>query len=278
MTTSHTNELIEQLTNIARELRILSLQMICEAQSGHPGGSLSAADLIATLFFHTLAHDPKNPHWPDRDRFVLSKGHGVPVLYAALAKAGYFPESELMTLRKINSRLQGHPDHVRLPFMETSSGSLGQGLSIAQGMALAAKLDKKNTQIYCMMGDGETQEGQVWEAAMSAPKFQLDNLVCILDYNKGQIDGHTKDIMTLEPLKEKWQAFNWDVQVIHGHDFHEILKAFDQTQMKRKKPHMILAHTIKGKGVSFMEDNIEWHGKGPSPTERDKAIEELRNA
>ncbi|MBI3018907.1 MAG: transketolase [Deltaproteobacteria bacterium] len=215
--------------------------------------------------------------WEDRDRFVLSKGHGCPILYAAMAKSGYFPEEEIYTLRKINSRLQGHPDHVRFPFIETSSGSLGQGLSVAQGMAIAAKLNHKKYKIYCLLGDGEIQEGQIWETAMSAPKFQLDNLVAIIDANQGQIDGHTRDVMDLAPLKKKWEAFNWDVQEINGHEFHEILTALDKAQLERKKPHMIIANTVKGKGVSFMEDNIEWHGVAPTPEQRDKAIKELND-
>ena len=275
-TPENTNDLHKKLGTIARDLRILALKMITEAKSGHPGGSLSAADIMATLFFHQLSHDPKNSLWENRDRFVLSKGHGCPILYAAMAKVGYFPEEEIYTLRKINSRLQGHPDHVRFPFIETSSGSLGQGLSVAQGMALAAKLNHKKYKIYCLLGDGEIQEGQIWEAAMSAPKFQLDNLIAIVDANKGQIDGHTRDIMDLSPLKKKLQAFNWDVQEINGHEFSEILTALDQAQLERKKPHMIIANTVKGKGVSFMEDNIEWHGVAPTPEQRDKAIEELR--
>lgn len=269
------NELILDLSKIARDLRILALKMITEAKSGHPGGSLSSADIITTLFFHELVHDPKNPHWENRDRFVLSKGHGVPILYAALAKAGYFPEEEIYTLRKINSRLQGHPDHVRLPFMETSTGSLGQGLSVAQGMAMAAKLNQKKYKIYCLLGDGEIQEGQIWEAAMSVPKYKLDNLIAIIDVNKGQIDGYTREVMNLEPLKSKWESFNWEVQEIDGHDFDAILNALKQAQKQHEKPHMIIAQTIKGKGVSFMENNIEWHGIAPTPEQRDKAIEEL---
>jgi len=276
---AQTSELYKKLETIARDLRILALKMITEAKSGHPGGSLSAADMMAALFFHTMSHDPKNPLWENRDRFVLSKGHGCPILYAAMAKAGYFPEEEIYTLRKVNSRLQGHPDHVRFPFIETSSGSLGQGLSVAQGMALAAKLNQKKYKIYCLLGDGEIQEGQVWEAAMSAPKFQLDNLIAIVDANNGQIDGHTRDVMDLDPLKKKWDAFNWDVQEINGHEFSEILTALDRAQLERqghhKKPHMIIANTVKGKGVSFMENNIEWHGVAPTSQQRDKAIEEL---
>ena len=268
-------ELTSKLQLIARDLRILALKMITEAASGHPGGSLSAADLISTLYFHYLHHNPQDPHWEERDRFVLSKGHGVPILYAALVKCGYFPEEEIFTLRKINSRLQGHPDHVRLPFMETSSGSLGQGLSIAQGMALAAQLNKKEYKIYCLLGDGEIQEGQIWETAMSAPKFKLDNLIAIIDANGGQIDGFTKEVMDLSPLANKWDAFNWDVQEIDGHDYHQIITAFDRAQQTQKKPHLIIARTVKGKGVSFMENNIDWHGTAPNAKQRDAAIEEL---
>lgn len=277
MTQDQTTELYKKLGLIARDLRILALKMITEAKSGHPGGSLSAADIMTALFFHTMSHDPKNPLWENRDRFVLSKGHGCPILYAAMAKAGYFPEEEIYTLRKINSRLQGHPDHVRFPFVETSSGSLGQGLSIAQGMALGARLNHKKYKIYCLLGDGEIQEGQIWETAMSAPKFQLDNLIAIIDANKGQIDGHTRNIMDLAPLKKKWEAFNWDVQEINGHELHEILAALDKAQLEHHRPHMIIANTIKGKGVSFMEDNIEWHGIAPTPEQRDKAIRELND-
>lgn len=269
------DELTPKLLQIAKELRILALKMITEAGSGHPGGSLSAADIVAALYFHYLNHDPHNPHWEERDRFVLSKGHAVPIVYAALVKCGYLPEEEIYTLRKINSRLQGHPDHIRFPFLESSTGSLGQGLSVAQGMALTAKLDKKDYKVYCLLGDGELQEGQIWETAMSAPKFKLDNLIAIVDANKGQIDGYTKDVMDCSPLKEKWKAFNWEVQEIDGHDFSDILTALDQTQHMRKKPHMIIANTIKGKGVSFMENSIEWHGIAPTPDERDRAIEEL---
>ncbi len=268
-------ESIQRLTGISRDLRILALKMITEAGSGHPGGSLSAADIVATLFFHQMNHDAHHPHWEERDRFILSKGHGVPILYAAFAKCDYFPEEEIYSLRKINSRLQGHPDHIRLPFLETSSGSLGQGLSVAQGMALAAKLNKKDYRIYCLLGDGEIQEGQIWEAAMSIPKFKLDNLIAIVDANGGQIDGFTKDVMNLSPLIDKWKAFNWDVQEIDGHDFEDILNALEHAEIMKKIPHMIIAHTTKGKGVSFMENKIEWHGVSPTPKQRDRAIEEL---
>ena len=263
---------LQRLKNIARDIRVLIIKMLVEAGSGHPGGSLSAADIVTALYFYKMNHDPKDPN---RDRFVLSKGHGVPVLYAAFVKAGYLEEAQVMTLRKINSRIQGHPDHVRLPLLETSAGSLGIGLSIAQGMALAAKIDKKKFKTYCMLGDGEIQEGQIWEAAMSASKFQLDNLVGILDYNGAQIDGPVKDVMDIEPLADKWRAFNWHVMTIDGHNISEIIMALNEADYVKGKPVMIIANTVKGKGVSFMENVIDWHGRAPSIEEGKKAIEEI---
>ena len=234
--------------------------------------------IITALFFHTIRHRPDQPEWPLRDRFILSKGHGVPALYAALAKSGYFPMEELMTLRQTNSRLHGHPVLGALPGMEASTGSLGQGLSIAQGLAMASKMDGTSFRVFCMLGDGETQEGQIWEAAMSAPKFHLDNLVVFTDYNKGQIDGHTQDIMDLEPLADKWKAFNWNVQEIDGHDMAQILTSLERTKSGGGKPHMIIAHTVKGKGVSFMEGNIDWHGKSTTKEETERALAELEGA
>lgn len=265
----------KRLKEVAKELRIWIIRMLAEAGSGHPGGSLSAIDILTVLYFHTLRHRPQDPQWPLRDRFILSKGHGVPALYAVLAKAGYFPADELLTLRKTNSRLQGHPVVGTVPGIEACTGSLGQGLSIAQGLALASKMDGNLYRVFCMIGDGETQEGQIWETAMSAPKFNLDNLIVFLDYNKGQIDGHTRDVMDLEPLAEKWNAFNWHVQEIDGHDISQILSAIDKTRSIAGKPHMVIAHTVKGKGVSFMENNIDWHGKAPTKAEAEQAIKEL---
>lgn len=250
--------------------------MLEKAQSGHPGGSLSAIDLITALFFHEMQMDPKNSAWEDRDRFVLSKGHGVPALYAVLSQLGIIPESELSTLRRINSRLQGHPDRVVLPFVEASTGSLGQGLSIAQGIALALKLQKKTSRVFCLMGDGETQEGQIWETAMSAPKYKLGNLVAILDNNNGQIDGHVTEVMDLEPIADKWRSFNWAVQKINGHSFSEIISALEKARGEKERPTLILAKTVKGKGVSFMEDKISWHGVAPTAEELKKALEELK--
>lgn len=252
------------------------MTMLEKAQSGHPGGSLSAIDLITALFFHEMRMDPKNSQWEDRDRFVLSKGHGVPALYAVLAKRGAIAHSDLATLRRINSRLQGHPDRVLLPFVEASTGSLGQGLSIAQGIALALKLQKKSSRVFCLMGDGETQEGQVWETAMSAPKFKLNNLVAILDNNNGQIDGHVTEVMDLEPIADKWRSFNWAVQEINGHSFPEILSALEKSKAEKEKPTLILARTVKGKGVSFMENQIGWHGVAPNADELKKALQELQ--
>lgn len=266
---------IPRLKAIARELRMDVIRMLAEAGSGHPGGSLSAADIVTVLFFEKMRHRPAEPDWPDRDRFVLSKGHCVPILYAALAKAGYFPREELLTLRRLNSRLQGHPDRVRFPYVEAATGSLGQGLSLALGMALALRLDGRPSRVYCMISDGESESGQIWEAALAAPKFKTDNLTVILDYNKVQLSGHVKNIMDLDPLPEKWRAFRWHVLEINGHDFAAIGKALEEATATTGKPTVIVAHTVKGKGVSFMEDKWEWHGKAPNREEAERAIQEL---
>jgi len=271
-------EEVKRLKDIAKELRVWIIRMLAEAGSGHPGGSLSAIDILTVLYFHSLRHRPLEPDWAVRDRFILSKGHGVPALYAALAKSGYFPMEELLTLRKTGSRMQGHPVAGTVPGVEASTGSLGQGLSIAQGLAMASKLDGDTYRVFSMIGDGESQEGQIWETAMSAPKFGLDNLIVFLDYNNGQIDGHTREIMSLEPVGDKWGAFNWDVQDIDGHDIPKIISAIERTRNIKGKPHLIIAHTVKGKGVSFMEDNIEWHGKAPSKEEAESAIEEIQRS
>ncbi len=266
---------IDQLKEVAKDLRIKCIEILTEAGSGHPGGSLSSMDLITALFLNKIKRTKENALSPDRHRFVLSKGHGVPALYSILSHLGLITPEELNTLRKLGSRLQGHPDYVALPYVEASTGSLGQGLSIAQGIALAGKIDKKNYKVYCLLGDGEIQEGQVWESIMSAPKFKLDNLCAILDYNKGQIDGYVKDVMNVEPLADKLKAFNWNVITIDGHNFDEILNAYNQAEETKGKPTFIIANTIKGKGVSFMEGNNEWHGKSPSKSECEKAIQEL---
>ncbi len=268
---------IEELQKIAHELRIDILEMIAAAGSGHPGGALSSVELITALYFGVLRYRVDQPHWPDRDRFVLSKGHGVPALYAALARAGCIARDELFTLRKIDSRLQGHPDHVRLPFIEAATGSLGQGLSVAVGMALAERLDTRHDyRIYCLLGDGEVQAGQVWEAAMAAGTYRLEKLTAIIDYNKVQLDGPVRSIMDIEPLADKWKAFRWHVLEIDGHDLRAVLQAYDEAREINDRPTMIIAHTVKGKGVSFMEDTHAWHGKAPSREELERALAELR--
>ncbi|MDD4899011.1 MAG: transketolase [Candidatus Omnitrophica bacterium] len=265
---------IKELETQAKEIRKLIVQMIAQAGSGHPGGSLSATDLITALYFAVLKHDPKNPSWPDRDRFHLSKGHCCPLLYSILAARGYFSKDKLMTLRKLGSVLQGHPDR-RTPGIEAASGSLGQGLSVALGMSLAGKVDKKDYRVYVLMGDGETQEGNVWEAAMAASHFKADNLCAILDYNGFQIDGNICNVMELEPIKLKWQSFGWEVIEINGHDMGEILAAYEKAKNTIGKPSIIIAHTIKGKGVSFMEGVCDFHGRAPTKEETEKALKEL---
>lgn len=272
----HDEKLIKRLNSIALDIRRDILMMTTKAKSGHPGGSLSAADIITALYFHHLRHDPKNPRWENRDRFILSKGHVCPALYAALAKSGYFPRKTLWTLRQVGSILQGHPDMTKTPGVETSTGSLGQGLSIGIGMALAARLDKKDYRVYVLLGDGELDEGQVWEAAMAASHYKIDNLTAIVDFNGLQLDGYTKDIMSLEPLDEKWKAFGWHVIEINGHDMTEILDALDAAVEIKHKPAVIIAHTIKGKGVSFMENQVQYHGKALTEEQLEKALEELK--
>ncbi len=268
-------EQIKELEGKARQIRRLIIKMLSLAGSGHPGGSLSSTDIVSCLYFSVMRHNPKNPQWPQRDRFHLSKGHCCPLWYAALAESGYFPEEELWTLRNLGSNLQGHPDW-RTPGVEVASGSLGQGLSVAIGMALAARLDQATFRIYCLLGDGEIQEGQVWEAAMAAAHFRCDNLCAILDYNGYQIDGKVKDIMNVEPLTEKWQAFGWHTINIDGHNIAEILDAFEQAKAIKGKPAIIIAKTIKGKGVSFMENVVDFHGRAPTEEEAKKALEELK--
>ncbi len=266
---------MKQLEEKARQIRIDSIQMLTEAGSGHPGGSLSVADLVAALMFDVMKHDPKRPDWEDRDRFVMSKGHCIPAWYSALAQAGYIDRNLLPTLRKLGSPLQGHPDRVLLPCLEASTGSLGQGLSIAVGMALASKMKGNAFRVFCMLGDGEIQEGQVWEAAMAAAKFKLDTLVAIVDHNGLQIDGFVEQVMPLEPLADKWKAFNWHVISIDGHEFGQILPAFERASDTKGKPTVILAKTIKGKGVSFMENLCDWHGVAPNREQEAQALAEL---
>ena len=263
------------LKSLTRDMRVDIIRMIEAAGNGHPGGSLSVIDILTVLYWKFLKHDPKNPDWADRDRFILSKGHACPALYAVMAKRGYFPHELLLTLRKLGSPLQGHPDRMRLPGIEFSTGSLGQGLSVGVGMAVAAKMDSKSWKTYVVLGDGEMQEGQNWEAFMSAPKWKLDNLVMILDHNNGQIDGTVEQVMNIEPVADKLRAFNWNVQLIDGHDLDAIEKALANAQNAGGKPHAIIAKTIKGKGVSFMENNIAWHGNAPKKEDADKAVSEI---
>lgn len=265
---------IPELQQIARKLRRDIVTMIARAGSGHPGGSLSAVEILTTLYFRILQYDPINPRWQDRDRFILSKGHAAPVLYATLAEVGYFPADELSTLRKLGSRLQGHTDH-NIPGVEMSAGSLGQGLSFGIGCALAGRIDKKSYHVYVLMGDGECDEGQIWEAAMAAAHFKLDNLVAIVDRNGLQIDGWTKDIMNTEPMVDKWRAFGWHVIDIDGHDFNQLLEAFKHAKTVKRQPTAIIARTIKGKGVSYMENNVDFHGKAPNPAQLEIALKEL---
>jgi len=271
---------IAMLEDIAREGRVQILRMLAHAGSGHPGGSLSVIDILTTLYFHRLRYDPKRPQWEDRDRFILSKGHCVPAQYFCLARAGFFPMERVTTLRKLGSPLQGHPDRMMLPGIEAATGSLGQGLSVAMGMALGLKLARKGSRVYCVVGDGEVQEGQIWEGTMSAPKLgapdhRLDNLCVILDYNGIQLDDFVKKILDLEPVVEKWKAFGWSVLDIAGHDIAQIDKALAEAETIKGKPTFVVAHTVKGKGVSFMENDPEWHGKAPKPAEAIKGIREI---
>jgi len=249
--------------------------MIAAAGSGHPGGSLSAADIVAALYFRVLRHNPEDPGWQDRDRFILSKGHAAPILYAALAESGYLPVEELTTLRKLDSRLQGHAEARLTPGVEMSSGSLGMGLSFAVGVGLAARLDSRSYRTYVLLSDGECQEGQTWEAALSAAHFNVDNITAIVDCNGMQLSGWTRDIMNLEPFVEKWEAFGWHTIEIDGHDMNQILSACQEAEKIKGVPTVVVARTIKGKGVSFMEDNVAFHGKAPSKEETQRALKEL---
>lgn len=264
-----------ELKDMARRLRRHVITMVATAGSGHPGGSLSAADVVAALYFRALRHNPENPQWQDRDRFILSKGHAAPILYAALAEAGYFPVAELATLRKLDSRLQGHAEAGLTPGVEMSSGSLGMGLSFAIGVALAARLNSRTYRTYALLSDGECEEGQTWEAALSAAHFRLDNLTAIVDCNGMQLSGWTRDIMNLEPFVQKWQAFGWHTIDIDGHDVDQILCACQEAKKTKGRPSVIVARTVKGKGVSFMENNVAFHGKAPTRVEAERALKEL---
>jgi len=266
---------VAELQAIAKRIRREIVEMITYAGSGHPGGSLSAVEILVTLFFDVMRHDPANPKWPDRDRFILSKGHAAPVLYSVMAECGYTPKDQLNTLRKLGSIYQGHPDVRFIPALEASTGSLGEGLSIGLGMALSAKLDLSPTRVYVVLGDGESQEGQIWEAAMFGGDKDVDNLVAIVDYNHIQLDGFVNDIMPLDPLAEKWRAFNWHAIDVDGHDIPALQRALAEAEATKGRPTAIIAHTIKGKGVSFMENNPKFHGTAPTMEEMHKALAEL---
>lgn len=266
---------VKELKRTANTIRQDIIRMLGEAKSGHPGGSLSAADIVACLFFHELRLDPARPQWPERDRFVLCKGHAAPVLYAALAERGFFPKEELQGLRKLNRMLQGHPDMRKVPGVDMSTGSLGQGLSVANGMALAAKLDRKDYRVYALLGDGELAEGQVWEAVMAAAHYRLDNVTAIVDKNGLQIDGPVAEVLSSEPLPEKFSAFGWHVLETDGHDIEGLLAAFSRAREEKKRPSVIIASTVKGKGVSFMENQVGWHGSTPNAEQEAQALREL---
>jgi len=269
------NKTLEQLKEKANVIRKDIIEMLAEAKSGHPGGSLSAVEILTYLYFKEMNVDPANPHWPDRDRFILSKGHGAPVLYSVLAEKGYFPKEELMKLRKTGAMLQGHPDMKGTPGVDMSTGSLGQGLSAANGMALAGKLDNKNYRVYALLGDGEMQEGQVWEAAMTSAHYKLDNLTIFIDNNGLQIDGTNEEVKNVNPIEDKWKVFGWHVITIDGHDLHQIEKAVEEAKNTKGKPTAIVAKTIKGKGVSFMENQVGWHGVAPNAEQKEQALKEL---
>jgi len=266
---------VQELQETSKSVRRAIIEMLAAAKSGHPGGSLSAVEILVTLFNDVMRHDPANPDWPDRDRFILSKGHAAPVLYAVMAECGYTPASELNTLRKLGSIYQGHPDKRFIAALEISTGSLGEGLSVALGMGLAARWDKRPTRAYCVLGDGEIQEGQVWEAAMFGAFHKLDNVVAIVDYNRIQLDGFVKDIMEVEPLAAKWVSFGWNTIEVDGHDIAALQKAFADAGSTKGKPTAIVARTIKGKGVSFMENNPKYHGVAPTREEAEIALKEL---
>ncbi|MDQ2945155.1 MAG: transketolase [Acidobacteriota bacterium] len=266
---------VDELQAIAKTIRRDIVEMITAAKSGHPGGSLSAVEILVTLFFDVMRHDPQNPKWPDRDRFILSKGHAAPVLYSVMAECGYTPKDQLGTLRQLGSIYQGHPDVRYIPALEASTGSLGQGVSLGLGMALAAKLDHRPTRVYVVIGDGESQEGQIWESAMFGGDKAVDNIVAITDNNLIQLDGFVKDIMPLDPLADKWRSFNWHTIEVDGHSIPELQAAFAEASATKGKPTAIIAHTIKGKGVSFMENNPKYHGTAPTSDELTKALAEF---
>ena len=267
---------VSELENIAKNVRRGIIEAVYSAQSGHPGGSLSCADILTELYFNEMNIDPKNPKMENRDRLILSKGHASPAIYSVLANRGYFPVEDLKTFRKIDSYLQGHPDMKKVPGVDMTTGSLGQGLSAANGMAIASKLDNKNYYVYVVLGDGEIEEGQVWEAAMSAAHYKLNNVVAFVDFNGLQIDGAVKDVMNVTPIREKFEAFGWNTIEIDGHNFEEISNAVKKAKESVDKPTAIIAHTIKGKGISFMENQAGWHGKAPNDDEYKTALDCLK--
>ena len=271
-------DLIADLEEHAYQLRRDILEMVTAAGSGHPGGSLSCVEILTTLFFHKLRYDPQNPSWEERDRFILSKGHAAPALYAVLAESGYFPREDLASLRKLGSYLQGHPDQRLTPGVEVSTGSLGQGFSFAQGMAMAGKMEGAPYRVYALTSDGEMEEGQIWEAALFAAHHHLDNLTAFVDVNGIQNDGFTKDILSTEPVADKWQAFGWHVAEVDGHSIPALLAAVDEASETRGQPSMIVCRTVKGKGVSFMENNPEFHGKAPNREQLAQALSELERS
>lgn len=267
---------VEGLANIANDIRIEIIEQVYNANSGHPGGSLSCADILAVLYFNQMNIDSENPNAKGRDRFVLSKGHCAPALYATLARKGYFDKELLKGFRKVESNLQGHPDMKKVPGVDMSTGSLGQGLSAAVGMAIGSKMEHEGYRVYCLLGDGELEEGQVWEAAMSASKNKLDNLCAIVDYNTLQIDGNVEEVAGLKDIKEKFESFGFNVIEVNGHDIEALIHAFNSAKHQKDMPSVIIAHTIKGKGVSFMEGKAEWHGKAPNQEQYEEAINELK--
>lgn len=268
-------ENIQELEKMAKEIRKGILEEVYNAQSGHPGGSLSIADILTVLYFNQLKIDEKNPEWSERDRCILSKGHCSPALYSCLAHRGFFPVEDLKTFRNINSYLQGHPDMKKIPGVDMTTGSLGQGLSAAVGMAISGKMDKKDYKVYCILGDGEIEEGQIWEAAMSANKYKLDNLCVIVDNNNLQIDGTIEEVMSPYPIDEKFRSFGFEIIKIDGHNIQEIIDAFEVAKNIKDKPVCIIAKTVKGKGISFMENQVGWHGKAPNEEQYKLAVEEL---
>ena len=268
---------VEELKSISKRIRIKILHMLTLAGSGHTGGSLSAADVATAIYFSKMKFDPANPAWEERDRFIMSKGHAAPLIYAIMAAAGYFPKETIDTLRNIESPLQGHPCCRKLPGIEVSTGSLGQGLSVANGMALGLRLNNNPARVYCIMGDGEIQEGQIWEAAMTAAHYNIDNICAVVDNNELQIDGPVEEVMGIQPVHDKWEAFGWHTISIDGHDMEEILRALDEAENTKGKPTVIIANTTKGKGVSFFENKVEYHGAAPSQDEFERAVKEINN-